>query len=506
MDEFWDRFDKMGNSFFLKLENISRNEILAIMGGITVLYTYGKMKSGVMHSPLYTLFGIHKPRTEVMGYVKEGYEPAREAFQQLLDEGMEENMQACAYVNGELVLDLVGVLDKDHKLSQTYNASSLQNVFSSSKAVASVVVAMLVDRGHLQYDMKVAEIWPEFGQHGKDVITIEELVKHEAGLEKFMFSLTADELHRERLKDSRSEVGSKIASATSNRSKLPRTARGKDVPRAYHAVTRGFIINEVVMRADPSGRTMGEFIREEIAIPLDIVGQLTMGCDTAEHASKIYPLTGTSKLWVILQFLNRLNPRLNIGYCILQLFLMNMGIGYKLASLVMGEKYAVPSLVAGKGETPFLEVVDTFNHPSIRNCEAPSANMHATARGLARLAAVMAGGGAAHGVRLLSAATVEQSHWVTEDDVKYDSVLQARTKFNKGGWNVFDSHKFAHYRHGMVGWFGIGGSVLQWQRELNIGFGWTNSLMVADVSGANAASVQNAVTLCAQNVASTSSR
>ena len=94
--------------------------------------------------------------------------------------------------------------------------------------------------------------------------------------------------------------------------------------------------------------------------------------------------------------------------------------------------------------------------------------MHATARGLARVAAVMAGGGSAHGVRLLSAATVDHSHWVTEDDVKFDSVLQAHTKFNRGGWNVFDSNKFAHYRHGMVGWFGIGGSVLQWQRCVHL--------------------------------------
>lgn len=46
-----------------------------------------------MHSPWYTLFGIHKPRTEVIGFVKEGYEPAREAFEHLLDQGMEENVQ-----------------------------------------------------------------------------------------------------------------------------------------------------------------------------------------------------------------------------------------------------------------------------------------------------------------------------------------------------------------------------------------------------------------------------
>jgi hypothetical protein len=96
--------------------------------------------------------------------------------------------------------------------------------------------------------------------------------------------------------------------------------------------------------------------------------------------------------------------------------------------------------------------------------QAPSTNMHATARALARLAAVMAGNGTAHGVQLMAAATVEESHVVSDDDVKFDSILNAPTKFNRGGWNVFDNHNFAHYRHGMVGWFGIGGSVVQWQR------------------------------------------
>jgi hypothetical protein len=90
--------------------------------------------------------------------------------------------------------------------------------------------------------------------------------------------------------------------------------------------------------------------------------------------------------------------------------------------------------------------------------------MHANARALARVAAVMASDGTAHGVTLMSPDTVEKSHFVTEADVKFDSVLNAHTKFNRGGWNVFDSHDFCHYRHGMVGWFGIGGSVLMWQR------------------------------------------
>lgn len=90
--------------------------------------------------------------------------------------------------------------------------------------------------------------------------------------------------------------------------------------------------------------------------------------------------------------------------------------------------------------------------------------MHANARSLARLAAVMAGDGSEFGVDLMSPHTVEKSHFVSDADIKMTGVLNALTKFNKGGWHVFDTDIFAHFRHGMVGWFGIGGSVIMWQR------------------------------------------
>jgi hypothetical protein len=52
-----------------------------------------------MHHPLYTLFGLCRPRSEVSGFVKAGYEPAREALEVLLQKGMEENVQVCVYVS-----------------------------------------------------------------------------------------------------------------------------------------------------------------------------------------------------------------------------------------------------------------------------------------------------------------------------------------------------------------------------------------------------------------------
>ena len=46
-----------------------------------------------MHSPLFTLFGVCKPDTHITGFVREGYESARDEFEKLLHEGMEENAQ-----------------------------------------------------------------------------------------------------------------------------------------------------------------------------------------------------------------------------------------------------------------------------------------------------------------------------------------------------------------------------------------------------------------------------
>jgi CubicO group peptidase (beta-lactamase class C family) len=38
--------------------------------------------------------------------------------------------------------------------------------------------------------------------------------------------------------------------------------------RDYHALTRGWVLSELVRRVDPQKRTLGEFIEQEIATPL----------------------------------------------------------------------------------------------------------------------------------------------------------------------------------------------------------------------------------------------
>ena len=52
-----------------------------------------------------------------------------------------------------------------------------QIVFSSGKSVSAFIVALMVERSLLTYDDKVSEHWPEFGQKGKQDITVAEVLR-----------------------------------------------------------------------------------------------------------------------------------------------------------------------------------------------------------------------------------------------------------------------------------------------------------------------------------------
>ena len=68
---------------------------------------------------------------------------------------------------------------------QAYGPDSLTHVFSSGKSIASILIAVLVDKGLLKYSDLVIKHWKEFGQNGKDKLTIADIMRHEGGLAKF---------------------------------------------------------------------------------------------------------------------------------------------------------------------------------------------------------------------------------------------------------------------------------------------------------------------------------
>ena len=86
--------------------------------------------------------------------------------------GADVNAQLCVYVGGDLVVDLWGSADAYYEPDPNYGADSLQTVFSSTKTLAALCIACLVDRGLIDYEDKVSKHWPEFAQNGKEHIKI----------------------------------------------------------------------------------------------------------------------------------------------------------------------------------------------------------------------------------------------------------------------------------------------------------------------------------------------
>ena len=70
------------------------------------------------------------------------------------------------------MIDLWGSGPPSRSLDPKYGPGSLQTVFSSSKSLAAIGIALLVDKGLLDYGEKISKYWPEFAQNGKEDIRV----------------------------------------------------------------------------------------------------------------------------------------------------------------------------------------------------------------------------------------------------------------------------------------------------------------------------------------------
>src|SRR3712207_2937656 len=115
------------------------------------------------------------------GSVAHGFEPVRRAFERNLASGRELGAACAAYVGGEKVVDLWGGV-RDARSGARWDEDTLVLVYSTSKGLAAMTLALLHSRGLLDYDERVAAYWPEFAQNGKESVTVRQLLAHEAGL------------------------------------------------------------------------------------------------------------------------------------------------------------------------------------------------------------------------------------------------------------------------------------------------------------------------------------
>jgi CubicO group peptidase (beta-lactamase class C family) len=258
------------------------------------------------------------------------------------------------YLHGEPVVDVwTGYADR--RGTEYWTADTGAMVWSVTKGLASTVIHRLVDRGLIDYDMPVAEYWPEFGANGKADITVRDVMRHRAGLSQLNGVSKADLLNHVAMEE-------RLAAAPVNK-----ILYGKP---AYHALTYGWLMSGLGRAV--TGMGMRDLIREELAGPLNTDG-LHLGrppADSPTRAAQILTPQGTFS-----------NPIFNF-------------VAPRIASLqysgAFGSMYFPGMKAVVQGDIPLLD------------SEIPAANGVTTARGLAKMYGAIANGGSIDGRQFLS--------------------------------------------------------------------------------------------------------
>src|SRR5258706_1391995 len=162
----------------------------------------------------------------------------------------------CVYHRGEKVVDIWG--GTRDAAGNPWEADTLSLSFSTTKGVASTLLHVFADRGHIDYDARVADYWPEFAQGGKDGITVRHVLCHEAGL----YAISDVVEHASEMLDW-DQMVRRLAAAT------PRHAPG--AAHGYHAFTYGWLVGELVRRV-AGGKPISELFASELARPLGLDG------------------------------------------------------------------------------------------------------------------------------------------------------------------------------------------------------------------------------------------
>ncbi|HHL42924.1 MAG TPA: class A beta-lactamase-related serine hydrolase [Hellea balneolensis] len=205
--------------------------------------------------------------TTINGFVAPGFEGVQDAFAQNFAQGLESGASICLMKDGECVVD-IWAGTKDKRRQEPWEQDTLVPVFSTTKAIAALVIAWLYEHGRLDYDQSVASLWPEFAQNGKGDITISQALSHQAGLSGLTEPIEPYDWYNPDL------ICEKLAAQAPIWP--PGSASG------YHPLTFGFLAGEIARRADKHHRTIGTILREDLCAPNDI--DFYIGTPESEHA------------------------------------------------------------------------------------------------------------------------------------------------------------------------------------------------------------------------------
>ena len=361
------------------------------------------------------------------------FEGVREAFARNFAESGELGASVAVALGGELVVDLwAGHVDRDR--TQPWERDTLVLVYSSTKGVVSLAAHMLADRGLIDFEAPVSDVWPEFAQAGKETLPLRYLLTHQAGL-----PVVDEEL----------PVGAELEwdiMAGALARQAPVWEPGEKT--GYHAATFGWLVGEVIRRVD--GRSVGTFIREEIAEPLGVEFLLGFGPEEDNRVSDLHLAQVPAEELPSLAAAALLEP-----------------------TSLAARAFNIAPRGPNKGR----------NSRAYRGSEQPGSNGHTNARALATIYGALGSGGAWQGQRLLTEEAIRLAG--TPQLEGRDIILQTPVRRTLGfmmpvpglpdprGENAF-------------GHAGMGGSLGFCDPDRGLGFGyamnqmWTNTLAADD--------------------------
>jgi CubicO group peptidase (beta-lactamase class C family) len=360
----------------------------------------------------------------------------REAFTDNFDQRREQGGACCAYHRGEKVVDLWGGV-RNKSTGEPWQEDTMVLIWSATKGLAAMTLALAHSRGRLDYDARVCSYWPEFAQAGKEAITVRQLLAHQAGL--FAFDEPVD----------RSVVADLDRLAIILARQKPAWEPG--TRQAYHALTLGFYEGELLRRIDPQHRSLGQFFQDEIATPLGLDAYIRLP-ETVPNA-RLAILASPSLLERLLGFpirltLDSLNPRSSIHRALI----VNPG-----AAICEDEK-----------------------HVYARNLEVPSGGGVGTARAIARAYGVFATDGRELGLRAetlkaLSAPAIPPTRGF------YDECFRSEVRFSLGFMK--SSPLIAFGSDLAFGAPGAGGAMGFADPKTGIGYAYVTSRMGTSLTG-----------------------
>ena len=129
----------------------------------------------------------------IAGDVNEGYGKLADVFRRNMASGQEIGAAVAVYRDGAKVVDLWGGYCNGITKAP-WQEDTAVTVFSTTKGVSALAVAVAASQGLISYDAKVADYWPEFAQGGKGSVSVRQLLSHQAGLPVLDQPLTLDDL------------------------------------------------------------------------------------------------------------------------------------------------------------------------------------------------------------------------------------------------------------------------------------------------------------------------